>query len=140
MKIRTIFAVLLVVIIAMSSQCENDPVVVDDIRDNIEGKWACELDDGSGVPQDYQLEIIKDLDTDNKIYLQNFAYNGDTAVGTVTGNNITVAQQNVGSSSVFADGTISDNFQEITWTINIDGDDYTMVCTVGGITKNSFAK
>lgn len=124
----------------MSLQCENDPVVVDDIRDNIEGKWACELDDGSGVPQDYQLDIIKDLDTDNKVFLKNFAFNGDTAVGTITGMNITVAQQSVGSSSVFADGTINDNYQEISWTINIDGDDYTMVSTVGGITKNSVAK
>jgi len=140
MKTRFFLVTLFIAFVTMSFECTNDPVEVDDARDNIVGKWACALDDGSGVPYDYEIEISKDNSNDNQVFLSNFAFNGETATATLTGKNLTVAQQNVGSSSVFADGTISDNYQEITWTINIDGDDYTMSSIPGGITKSYSAK
>ncbi len=139
MKTKSILAILFVILVTMSFECQPDNTTVTDTRDNIVGKWACTLDDGA-VPQDYEVEIIKDANVADVIYLANFIANGDTAKATITGQNLTIAQQKVGNSFVSGDGTISDNNQEITWAVKINGDDNTMKFTPGGITKSFPAK
>ncbi len=134
MKLNLLFSVFLMVLLSFSFKCQQESSEVEDKRENIDGDWAVELDDGS-VPQNYEVVITIDEDTDNKIFLSNFVNNEDTAYATLTGSNLTVPQQKVGNFNVHADGTISDNFQEITWTINMDGEDYTAIFTPGGITK-----
>lgn len=134
MKLNLLFSVVLMVLLAFSFKCQQESSEVEDKRENIDGDWAVELDDGS-VPQNYEVVITIDEDTDNKIFLSNFVNNEDTAYATLTGSNLTVPQQKVGNFNVHADGTISDNFQEITWNINMDGEDYTAIFTPGGITK-----
>ena len=62
----------------MSFECQPDNTTVTDTRDNIVAKWACTLDDGA-VPQDYEVEIIKDANSTDIVYLTNFINNGDTA-------------------------------------------------------------
>lgn len=135
MKTKAILALLLTLIISLSATCDSEVVEVEDERINVEGKWACSLDDGAGGVQDYEIEITIDNATDDKIFISNFDYNGGTATGTLTGLNITVETQTVGNSTIFADGKVSADYQEINWTININGEDFSMVSLPGGISK-----
>ncbi|MBN2893907.1 MAG: hypothetical protein JXL97_18710 [Bacteroidales bacterium] len=135
MKLKLFFGMLLVVFFSMAFSCEGDTDDVADKRDNIIGKWHATLDDGQ-VPEDYEVEITKD-DVDNvKIHLANIVNNDGSAYATLTGFNLTIPEQQVGNATVSGDGTISDTYAEITWTLTIDGDSYTSSFVPGGITKD----
>ncbi len=136
MKIKVFLGLLLVVFLSTAGSCKGDSNEVEDIRENIVGKWHATLDDGS-VPEDFEVEITKDEGDKSKIYLSNFVNNGKSAYATLTGSNLTVPEQTVGNYTVSADGTISDNYQGITWSILIDGENFTSSFVPGGITKNT---
>lgn len=134
MKLKYLLGMLIAAFLLMSAGCQDDPDDVTDKRDNIVGSWHCTLNDGN-VPEDYEIVISKDNSDLTKVYLSNFVNNGTQAVATITGFNLTVAQQQIGNSTVLADGVINTNYQEITWNITIDGDNYTATLVPGGITK-----
>ena len=140
MKLKYLFGVILVAVIAVASTCQADPNNVDDVRTNIANSWQCTLDDGQ-VPEDFPVEITKDTAVDNKVYMSNFINNDANAYATMNGFNLTVPEQSVGNSIVSATGTVSSDYQKITWDITIDGDSYTAKFVPGGITKkDEFAK
>ena len=136
MKLKFFLSVFLIVFISMASTCDNDSNEVTDKRDNIDDKWAAELNDGGNIPENYVVTITKDATDENLIHLENFVNSdGASAYATLTGFNLTVPEQTVGTQTVKADGTISSNYQEITWDVTIDGDSYTLNFVPGGITK-----
>ncbi len=136
MKIKFYLGLFLSVFVLMSATCQDDPDDVTDKRDNIVGSWHANIDDGA-VNEDYVVEISKDEADATKIKMTNFFNKGGVTVATITGYNLTVAEQSIEGYTVFADGTISESYQEITWNITIDGDVYTCSFVPGGITKNS---
>ncbi len=134
MKLKFLLGIVIITIIGLSNSCQNDPNDIADKRDNIVGKWHCTLDD-SQVPSDYEVDITKDTADNTKIYLANFVSNGSPAYATMSGFNLTVPEQQVGNSVVSADGIVSKDYQSVTWTLKIDGDDYTAKMVPGGIAK-----
>lgn len=140
MKLKFLLGAIVLVIVSLSTTCENDPSSLTDKRDNITDNWHCTLDPTSQNPQDFGVTITKDDANETMIYLSNFVNNKNQAHATMTGLNITVAEQQVGNSVVSADGTVSSDYQSFDWTITIDGDVYTAKYVPGGITKMMEAK
>jgi hypothetical protein len=139
MKITHLFAVFVLLTFSLTLGCQNDSDNVADKRDNIEGDWHMTLDDGQ-VPVDYQVTISKDANSTTKIFMSNFVNNGSKAYATITGMNLTIPEQQVGNETVSGDGTISSDYNTITWNLTIDGDSYTGKMVPGGITKKELAR
>ncbi|MEA3451815.1 MAG: hypothetical protein U9Q83_07910 [Bacteroidota bacterium] len=137
MKLKYFLGIILVVVIAVASTCQADSNELDDKRTNIADKWHCTLDDGSQVPEDFEVEITKDATVDDKVYISNFINNETKAYATMTGFNLTVPEQIVGNATVSATGTVATDYQKITWDITINGDSYTAKFVPGGITKKN---
>ena len=134
MKLKFIVLAIMSAFVLMSNECQSDSDEVTDKRDELKGDWTCTLD---GIPPDtYVVTISKNENDDKTIYLDNFVNNGNQAVGTMTGLNITVEEQQVGNVTVSGEGTVKDDYQSMTWTLKIDGEDYTASYSIGGITKN----
>lgn len=140
MKLKVLLGAIVIVIVSLSSTCQNDTNVLTDKRDNITDQWHCTLDPNAQVPQDFEVDITKDSINEKMIYISNFVNNGSQAHATMTGLNLTVAQQQVGNSLVSADGTVSSDYQSFDWTITIDGDVFTAKYVPGGVTKMMEAK
>lgn len=136
MKAKVFLSILFVIMISMAASCEGDSNKVDDNRDNIASSWHATLDDGA-VPEEYEVAITKDDIDETKVKLSNFVNNGEenVAYAILTGFNLTVPEQTVGNATVSGDGTVTSDYQSISWNITIDGDSYTMDFVPGGITK-----
>ncbi len=138
MKLRFVIFAFFATFVLMSADCQSDSDEVTDKRDELKGDWTCTVD---GTPPDtYVVTISKEENDDKTIYLANFVNNGGKATGTIAGFNITVAEQQVGNVTVSGTGTIKDDYQSITWTLKIDGDDFTATYSPGGITKNALTR
>ncbi len=103
--------------------------------ENIIGKWHVVRNEGD-IQSEYQVEITENTQVNNGIILHNFNNNGADAKATVSGMDITVPSQQLGTNTVSATGVISDDFQRIDWTINVDGDQITATFTPGTIAKS----
>lgn len=136
MNLRLIISAFLIAIISMAASCEGDTNELDDKRDNITHSWHATLN--GDVPENYEVKVTKDDTDETKLYLANFVNNGEenVAEATITGMQLTVAEQEVGNTTVSATGTISDDYQNISWTMTMDGDDFTCDFVPGGITKD----
>jgi len=139
MKAKLFIGLLTVFFIFTAATCGDNNDELADKRDNLTGSWHVTLDDGS-TQMDYQSDITKDDSVSDKIYMSNFIANNNEAYGTLSGLVISVPEQNVGNSIVSASGTISSDYETITWDVTIDGDPYTATSVPGGITKDQIVQ
>lgn len=135
MNAKIFIGLLAVFFLSFVGACTDNNAELTDKRDNLIGSWHGVLDDGESQ-LDYQSNISKDSTITDKIYMSNFIANNKSAYGTLSGLLISVPEQTVGNSIVSASGTVSSDYQTITWSIKIDGDSYTATYTPGGITKD----
>ncbi len=132
-KLFLILSGLLLIIIGLW-RCQPEPAPTEtDIIDNITGKWTAHLDDGSGVEQTYEVQIIKK--NSSEFSVTNFINNGDTALVKLNGYHATVPKQVLNNVEVEGTGTVADNLQRIDFSLYLDGDEASMYLAPGGITK-----
>jgi len=143
MKAKLFIGLLTVFFIFTAASCGDNNDELADKRDNLtegDGAWHMTLYDDSSNQLDYVSHFTKDDSVSDKIYMSNFIANDNQAYGTLSGLLISVPEQNVGNSIVSASGTISSDYQTITWDITIDGDPYTATSVPGGITKDQIVQ
>ena len=132
---KLIFAIGILGLFVLSS-CNPDLNDLDAVStiDNIKGKWHAVRYDGD-VNTEYEVEITADPDNANGILITNFFNNGETANANVVGKTISVPAQDLGGYQVEGTGTISDDYQKISWQLTVDGENVSMDFTPGTVTK-----
>ena len=102
--------------------------------DNIVGTWHAVMyaDD---TQSDYQVEITKSASADSVINISNFFNNNASAYAYVNDLEITLPRQDVGGEVISGTGTISSDFQTISWTVDTDQGQVTITMTPGTVTK-----
>ena len=132
---KLIFAIGILGLFVLSS-CNPDLNDLDAVStiDNIKGKWRAKRYDGDVITI-YEVEITADPDNANGILITNFFNNGETANANVVGKTISVPSQDLGGYQVEGTGTISDDYQKISWQLTVDGENVSMDFTPGTVTK-----
>jgi hypothetical protein len=110
---------------------EPAPPVSDDLREEIDRKWYCELNDGESV---YNFESVISLDpnNDNQILISNFNNQGSEAYAIVYDDyTIVLPKQTLEGTSTSVEGTadIDPEFTRINW-------EYEATDTEGSYTVN----
>jgi hypothetical protein len=104
------------------------------VVDNIIGTWHAVRYEGD-ITTDYQVEIAKSSVADSVIEISNFFNNDATAKAYVNNLEIVLPQQVVGGVNIQGTGTISDDYQKISWTVTADGSTVTIIMSPGTVTK-----
>ncbi len=102
--------------------------------DNIVGTWHAVMD-VDGTQSDYQVEITKSATADSVINISNFFNNSASAYAYVNDLEITLPQQDVGGEIISGTGTISADYQTISWTVDTEQGQVIITMTPGTVTK-----
>jgi len=116
-KLLSIVLVVFVSIGFFSCDPEPAPPVSDDIREEIDRKWYCELNDGESV-YNFESVITLDPDNDNQILITNFNNQGSVAHAIVYDDyTINLPKQTLEGTSTSVEGTadINSDFTRINW-------------------------
>ena len=116
-KLLSIVMVVFVSIGFFSCDPETAPPVSDDIREEIDRKWYCELNDGESV-YNFESVITLDPDNDNQILITNFNNQGSVAYAIVYDDyTIELPKQTLEGTSTSVEGTadINSDFTRISW-------------------------
>lgn len=103
--------------------CKPDDTTPDtgDIRDKIVSSWKCQENSATYGTQNYYVDITKDS-VAGKIFIDNF-FNlglGKSVTATVNGQIITINNQMVEGNLFNGTGTISSNYNSISWSYTFD--------------------
>lgn len=92
-----------------------------DIRDKIVSSWKCQENSATYGTQNYYVDISKDS-VPGKIFIDNF-FNlglGKSVTASVNGQIITINNQMVEGNLFNGTGTISSNYNSISWSYTFD--------------------
>ncbi len=103
--------------------CKPDDTTPDtgDIRDKIVSSWKCQENSATYGTQNYYVDITKDS-VAGKILIDNF-FNlglGKSVTASVNGQIITINNQMVEGNLFNGSGTISSNYNSISWSYTFD--------------------
>jgi hypothetical protein len=131
-KLLSIVLVVFVSIGFFSCDPEPAPPVSDDIREEIDRKWYCELNDGEFV-YNFESVITLDPDNDNQILITNFNNQGSVAHAIVYDDyTIELPKQTLEGTSTSVEGTadINSDFTRINWDYQATDTELTYNVTV----------
>ena len=127
MKLKLFISI--IIIIALTNSCEDilDLEDTGDPRDRIIDTWLCNEDSEifKSVTGSYYVDISKDPNDSTKIVLDNFYQLGigRDLKARLNGKTLTIINQNIEGYIFNGSGTITSNYDKISWTYKVEHTD-----------------
>lgn len=115
------FFVFITMVTLVSCQPDDPTPNTGDIRDKLVSSWKCQENSATYGTQNYYVEITKDT-LAGKIIIDNF-FNlglGKSIKASVSGQTITINNQMVDGNLFNGSGTVSANYNSISWSYSFD--------------------
>lgn len=112
----------LVISIGYFTSCQKDDPTTDTDSNSIIDTWNCSENSPTYGSTSYQVDISKDTTSSNKVIIDNFYQLGlgKEVKATQNGQSLTISNANIDGFIINGTGTISSNYNSISWNYTVD--------------------